>query len=254
MTVTDVAEARAAQAAGADVLVLQGIEAGGHRGSWLDADEPEGLSMLALLRLVSRDVDLPLVAAGGLIDGPSIAGALVAGATAVQLGSAFPLCDEVGTHPVHRERLGGDTPTALTRAFTGRTARALATGSWTSTPKARPRHTRRCISRRHQSGRRPGRSVMATGSTSGPGRPTDSRPAARPQSWWSLWVLRPVRLWTWQRTAEARPVRPLCRLLTEVGAVAFDVGRHWDIGSGRVNASCSTRPRGPARHFRRVLG
>jgi nitronate monooxygenase len=125
VTVTDVAEARAAQAAGADVLVLQGIEAGGHRGSWLDADESEGLSMLALLRLVSRDVDLPLVAAGGLIDGPSIAGALVAGATAVQLGTAFLLCDEVGTHPVHRERLGGDTPTALTRAFTGRTARAL---------------------------------------------------------------------------------------------------------------------------------
>lgn len=125
MTVTDVAEARAAQAAGADVLVLQGIEAGGRRGSWLDADESQGLSMLALLRLVSRDVDLPLVAAGGLIDGPSIAGALVAGATAVQLGTAFLLCDEVGTHPVHRERLGGDTPTALTRAFTGRTARAL---------------------------------------------------------------------------------------------------------------------------------
>ena len=65
MTVTDVAEARAAQAAGADVLVLQGIEAGGHRGSWLDADESEGLSMLALMRLVSRDVDLPLVAASG---------------------------------------------------------------------------------------------------------------------------------------------------------------------------------------------
>lgn len=125
LTVTDVAEARAAQGAGADVLVLQGVEAGGHRGSWLDADESEGLSTLALLRLVSRDVDLPLVAAGGLIDGPSIAAALVVGATAVQLGTAFMLCDEAGTHPVHRERLGGDTPTALTRAFTGRTARGL---------------------------------------------------------------------------------------------------------------------------------
>jgi nitronate monooxygenase len=125
LTVTDVAEARAARSAGADVLVLQGVEAGGHRGSWLDVDEPEGLSTFALLRLVSRAVDLPLVAAGGLIDGPGIAAALVAGATAVQLGTAFLLCDEVGTHPVHRERLGGDTPTALTRAFTGRTARAL---------------------------------------------------------------------------------------------------------------------------------
>lgn len=125
VTVTDVAEAQAARGAGADALVLQGIEAGGHRGSWLDLDQSEGLSTLALLRLISRDVDLPLVAAGGLIDGPSIAAALVAGATAAQLGTAFLLCDEAGTHPVHRERLGGDTPTALTRAFTGRTARGL---------------------------------------------------------------------------------------------------------------------------------
>jgi len=70
-------------------------------------------------------VDLPLVAAGGLTDGPAIAAALVAGAAAVQLGTAFLLCDEAGTHPAHRERLGGDTPTALTRAFTGRTARSL---------------------------------------------------------------------------------------------------------------------------------
>jgi nitronate monooxygenase len=125
ITVTDVAEARAAQLAGADVLVLQGAEAGGHRGSWLDADEAEGLSTFALLRLAARAVDLPLVAAGGLIDGPSIAAALVAGATAVQLGTAFLLCDEAGTQPAHRERLGGDAPTALTRAFTGRTARGL---------------------------------------------------------------------------------------------------------------------------------
>lgn len=125
LTVTDVAEARAAQRAGADVLVLQGVEAGGHRACWLDADEPEALSTLALLRLVAREVDLPLVAAGGLIDGPGIAAALVAGATAVQLGTAFLLCDEAGTHPVHRDALGGDRPTALTRAFTGRTARAL---------------------------------------------------------------------------------------------------------------------------------
>jgi nitronate monooxygenase len=91
----------------------------------VDADESEGLSTLALLRLVGRAVDLPLVAAGGLIDGPGIAAALVAGATAVQLGTAFLLCDEAGTHPAHRERLGGDATTALTRAFTGRTARGL---------------------------------------------------------------------------------------------------------------------------------
>ena len=125
VTVTDVAEAQRAQVAGAEVLVLQGVEAGGHRGSWVDADGADGLSTLALLRLVAGAVDLPLVAAGGLIDGPSIAAALVAGAAAVQLGTAFLLCDEAGTHPAHRERLATDTPTALTRAFTGRTARAM---------------------------------------------------------------------------------------------------------------------------------
>jgi nitronate monooxygenase len=124
VTVTTPAEARRAAAVGADALVLQGVEAGGHRGSFDDA-APGDLGLLVLLRLVAGEVDLPLIASGGLFDGAGIAAALVAGATAVQLGTAFMFCPEAGTAPAHREALESDAPTALTRAFTGRTARGV---------------------------------------------------------------------------------------------------------------------------------
>jgi nitronate monooxygenase len=130
VTVTDLAEARMARDAGADVLVLQGIEAGGHRGSWVDRHRPggpDGLGLLALLRLVAAsDVDLPLVAAGGVSDAPSLAAVLAAGASAAQVGTAFMLAPEAGTHPAHREALADpEAATALTRAFTGRLARGI---------------------------------------------------------------------------------------------------------------------------------
>ncbi len=125
VTVTDVAEALTARDAGVDALVLQGSEAGGHRASWEDRDEGEELGVLALLRLVASQIDLPLVAAGGLSDGAAIAAVLVAGATAAQLGTAFLLSSEAGTDPAHRAAILTDTPTALTRAFTGRRARGL---------------------------------------------------------------------------------------------------------------------------------
>jgi nitronate monooxygenase len=125
ITVTDPSEARRARDAGADALVLQGIEAGGHRGGWDDRDDLEGLGILALLRLVAADVDLPLVATGGIVDGAGVAAALAAGASAAQLGTAFLLAAEAGTHPAHRAALATDAPTALTRAFTGRQARGL---------------------------------------------------------------------------------------------------------------------------------
>jgi nitronate monooxygenase len=125
VTVTDLAEAHAAAGAGADVLILQGIEAGGHRASFVDRDGVEGLGILVLLRLVAAEIDLPLVAAGGLGDGPAIAGVLAAGARAAQLGTAFLLAPEAGTHPAHREALAEEEPTALTRAFTGRLARGI---------------------------------------------------------------------------------------------------------------------------------
>lgn len=124
-TATSVAEARAAKRVGVDAIVLQGIEAGGHRGSWVDRDDVEGLGVLALLRLVVTEIDLPLVAAGGISDGPAVAAVLAAGAAAAQLGTAFLRAPEAGTNPAHRAALATDTPTALTRAFTGRHARAL---------------------------------------------------------------------------------------------------------------------------------
>ena len=125
VTVTDLAEAHAAAGAGADALILQGIEAGGHRATFVDRDAAEGLGILVLLRLVAAEIDLPLVAAGGLGNGPAIAAVLAAGASAAQLGTAFLPAPEAGTHPAHRAALAEEEPTALTRAFTGRLARGI---------------------------------------------------------------------------------------------------------------------------------
>ena len=123
VTVTSVEEARQAQSAGADALVVQGFEAGGHRGGFTDTDDATGL--LALLQAVAHAVSLPLVAAGGIATGHGLAAVLAAGARAGALGSAFLLCPEAGTAQVHRAALTRPQPTALTRAFTGRLARGL---------------------------------------------------------------------------------------------------------------------------------
>lgn len=124
VTVTTPAEASAAAAAGADALVVQGVEAGGHRGSFDDA-APGQIGLLALLALVRATVGLPLVASGGIADGRGVAAALAAGAAAAQLGSALMLTPEAGTARAHREALAGSGETDLTRAFTGRTARGI---------------------------------------------------------------------------------------------------------------------------------
>ena len=125
VTVTTAAEAGVANAAGADALVVQGVEAGGHRGSF-DDEAPGEVGLLALLQLVGAVADLPLVAAGGLATGRGVAAALAAGADAAALGTAFMLSPEAGTSAAHREALTGPSGTALTRAFTGRTARGIA--------------------------------------------------------------------------------------------------------------------------------
>ena len=123
VTVTSPEEARAAAEAGAKALVVQGTEAGGHRGSWEDRDDP-GFGLLALIRLVGTD--LPLIATGGIMDREGVAAVLAAGASAAQAGSAFLLAPEAGTNPAHRAAIAsGDAPTALTRAFTGRLARGI---------------------------------------------------------------------------------------------------------------------------------
>src|SRR4051794_29678834 len=123
VTVTEPEEAVAA--AGADALVVQGAEAGAHRGSFRDDDGYGELGLLPLLRLVRREVDVPLVATGGLIDGAGVAAMLVAGARAAALGTAFLLCPEAGTSEVHRAALARGGRTALTRAWTGRRARGI---------------------------------------------------------------------------------------------------------------------------------
>ena len=128
VTVASAADAATAARAGADALVVQGYEAGGHQGPWSDGDDLERLGLLALLRLVAAETDLPLVAAGGIADGAALAAALAAGARAAQIGTAFLLAPEAGTHPEHRAALTEDVPTALTRAFTGRTARGIVNG------------------------------------------------------------------------------------------------------------------------------
>ena len=142
VTVTSPAEARTARDAAAHALVLQGVEAGGHRATFDDFTESEGLSALALLRLVGAEIDLPLVVTGGISDGPAIAAVLAAGAAAAQVGSAFMLTPEAATNPAHRAALGEDSPTALTRAFSGRLARGVVnrfmTEHETRAPRAYP--------------------------------------------------------------------------------------------------------------------
>lgn len=125
VTVTEAAEARIAADAGATALVVQGVEAGGHRASFADEDDAGTTGLLALLALVRAAVDLPLVAAGGIADGRGVAAVLGAGAAAAQLGTAFMRTPEAGTTPEHRAALVRPTPTRMTRAFTGRRARGL---------------------------------------------------------------------------------------------------------------------------------
>jgi nitronate monooxygenase len=116
--------ARAAADAGADALIVQGVEAGGHRGGF-DDGTPGEIGLLALLQLVPAVVDLPLVATGGIATGRGVAAVLAAGASAAQLGTAFMLCPEAATAPAHRDAISAPGETALTRAFTGRAARGI---------------------------------------------------------------------------------------------------------------------------------
>jgi nitronate monooxygenase len=125
VTVTSREEAAMALAAGADALVAQGAEAGGHRASFVDDPAGEDIGLLALLQLLRAESDAPLVASGGIGTGGGVAAALAAGAGAAQLGTAFMRCPEAGTAEVHRHALAEDAPTRITRAFTGRRARGL---------------------------------------------------------------------------------------------------------------------------------
>lgn len=129
---TSLAEARVLEAAGVDLIVATGAEAGGHRPSFIDAAESSLMGTFALVQLVSRRVKVPVIAAGGIVDSRGVRAALALGAQAVQVGTAFLACEESGTTDAHRALLFSDRAerTTLTRAFTGRLARGLC-NRWT---------------------------------------------------------------------------------------------------------------------------
>ncbi len=124
---TTVDEARWLEAHGADVVIAQGVEAGGHRGMFLTADITTQIGTFALLPQIVRAVKVPVVAAGGIVDARGVAAALALGAAAVQVGSAYLLCPEATTSAVHRVALTSDSArhTVLTNVFTGRPARSI---------------------------------------------------------------------------------------------------------------------------------
>lgn len=129
-TVTTVAEAIAAEAAGADVIVAQGAEAGGHRGAFRAEDaEASMVGLFSLLPQVVDAVGVPVVAAGGIGDGRGVAAALLLGASAVQVGTALLPAPEAASAPAHAALILGARPedTRPTRAFSGRLGRAMRT-------------------------------------------------------------------------------------------------------------------------------
>lgn len=124
---TTIAEALALDAAGVDLIVATGAEAGGHRPSFLASAEASLMGTFSLVQLVSRRVRAPVIAAGGIADGRGVRAAFELGAQAVQVGTAFLACEESGTTDAHRALLFTERAqqTTLTRAFTGRLARGL---------------------------------------------------------------------------------------------------------------------------------
>lgn len=123
---TNLHEALLCQQAGVDAIVAQGFEAGGHRGCFDPDLEDEQLSTLSLLQLLKNRIDLPLIAAGGIMDAAGVRTALQAGAAACQLGTAYIACPESSAEPAHIQRLLHEPPpTVMTRAISGRPARCL---------------------------------------------------------------------------------------------------------------------------------
>jgi len=124
---TTVAEARWLEARGVDAIIAQGLEAGGHRGMFLSDDLSTQQGTFALLPQVVAAVKVPVIAAGGIADAQGVRAALALGAAAVQVGTAYMLCDEATTSLVHRAALQSEAAqhTALTNLFTGRPARGI---------------------------------------------------------------------------------------------------------------------------------
>jgi nitronate monooxygenase len=125
-TATTAEEASELERAGVDVLVVQGAEAGGHRGTFIGSFEDALIGLVALAPEVRDRVSVPIVASGGIMDGRGIAAALTLGADGVQLGSAFLFCPESGASPAWRRALR-ELPTVVSDVYTGRPARGART-------------------------------------------------------------------------------------------------------------------------------
>lgn len=124
---TSVAEAKFLEAREVDFVIAQGAEAGGHLGTFLQADTRRVPGLFSLLPQIVDAVDVPVIAAGGIADGRGIAAALMLGASAVQIGTAFLRCGEANVSPHYRDALSAsnDESTVQTRVISGRTARAI---------------------------------------------------------------------------------------------------------------------------------
>jgi nitronate monooxygenase len=124
---TTVEEAKWLETQGADAIIAQGVEAGGHRGMFLTEDVSTQVGTLALVPQIVQAVSLPVIAAGGIANGQGVRAALALGAAGVQVGTAYLLCPEATTSQVHRAALTSELAhhTALTNLFSGRPARAI---------------------------------------------------------------------------------------------------------------------------------
>jgi nitronate monooxygenase len=124
---TTVDEARWLEAHGADAIIAQGVEAGGHRGMFLTDDITTQVGTFSLVPQIAKAVNVPVIAAGGIADAAGVAAALALGAAGVQVGTAYLLCPETTISTIHRAALTSDAArhTALTNLFTGRPARGI---------------------------------------------------------------------------------------------------------------------------------
>ena len=124
---TTIAEAKHLESLGADFVIAQGGEAGGHRGTWLRDPYDAMTGTLALTRLVVKAVKIPVIAAGGIMDGAGVAAVLALGAQAAQMGTAFIPCPESGASPVHKDALlaAKEDDTRITEKFSGKPARGI---------------------------------------------------------------------------------------------------------------------------------